>query len=110
MTVPHIERAVVLEEKITLYLLNLDHDKGRSKAIFFLGVGFTIPAWRDFAHALCLHLCSNPVIKVESNRYGTKYIVEGRMISPVGVTSIVRSVWIVRPSSPYPHLITAYPF
>ena len=42
---PYAEHVFIPDAKITHYLLNLTHSKGRSKAKFFHGHGFTLADW-----------------------------------------------------------------
>ncbi|MDB9515317.1 hypothetical protein PN499_29375 [Kamptonema animale CS-326] len=55
MKLPHYERAVVPQKKITEYLLSLTHRDGKSKANFFLRFGFSVYDWEVMAIALLRH-------------------------------------------------------
>jgi hypothetical protein len=41
--------------------------------------------------------------------HGTKYIVDGEIVSPVGKNPVVRTVWIVDHGQTIARLVTAYP-
>jgi len=43
-----------------------------------------------------------------ATRYGTKYIVDGWLVAPIGRIGI-RTVWIVPEESLVPELVTAFP-
>ena len=77
MKLPNYERAVVSETKITGYLLSTKHRDGRSKAEFFMQLGFSSDAWEDFVKALLQHAAENEVAKIEDSPFGTRYIIEG---------------------------------
>lgn len=50
MKLPYAEHCYVAQEKITLYLLNLSHPKGGTKAVFFMAFGFIIEngmSWQE---------------------------------------------------------------
>jgi hypothetical protein len=47
-------------------------------------------------------------ITMESS-HGIKYIVDGRLSTPLGKKATVRTVWIVDKGSENPRLVTAYP-
>jgi len=42
-------------------------------------------------------------------RFGTKYIIEGEVETPLQVKVIIRTVWMVALHTDIPKLITAYP-
>lgn len=105
----HVEQAYVPEEKITHYLLNVNHDEGRGKALFFLRMGFSVEKWEELAQALVLHAHENEMVKEEVTRFGTRYVVEGELTTPNEHTIRLRSVWFVSTHTSAPRLITAYP-
>lgn len=105
---PQAEYARVPREKITLYLLSLEHPHGKSKARFFIGQGFLPARWQELADALREHVKMHPAAKTENRSNGLAYIVEGELHTPSGKRPYVRSVWIVERNKP-PRLVTAYP-
>jgi len=52
MKLPNLERAFVRPEKITRYLLSVDHPVGRHKARFFIDFGFSLSFWQQLETAL----------------------------------------------------------
>lgn len=109
MKLPNYEKAFVAQEKITEYLLSVDHPDGQSKATFFMRYGFTIQAWEDLALALIQHAADGEVIRVEPFSLGTRYAVEGLLVAPDGRTPLLRSVWVIDTGTDQPRLITAFP-
>lgn len=103
------EQLLVKKEKVTNYLLNIDHPDGRSKANFFISHGFSRSEWKSFAGALRKHAKENAPVSEEKNQFGTKYVIEGFMETPVTKKVLIRSVWMVKIDSEQPELITAYP-
>lgn len=104
---------LVSEDKLTRYLLDLDHPQGGSKAKFFLARGFTRDAWNDLAQALCAHVGSplgkgivadHPVLKEEK-----RFVVEGPLVCPDGTAPRVKAVWKFHEGSDTAVLVTAYP-
>lgn len=55
MKLPNLGKAVVPKEKITEYLLNVDHEHGRGKALFFTHFGFSVAQWKQLAEAFIEH-------------------------------------------------------
>jgi hypothetical protein len=109
MKLPAAELAWVEEPKIKNYLLNVQHSKGSSKARFFLKRGFSGDAWTQFQNALITQGKTNPVVKVISNEFGTRYIVECHCPTPDNVNPCIRTVWEITENTPKPRLITAHP-
>lgn len=109
MKLPNVAVALVPADKITGYLLSPTHRDGRHKAAFFLGAGFALDAWQALAAALHKHAAAHEVSKVESTPFGTRYVVEGTMETPLGRTPSIRSVWFLETSQEVPRFVTAYP-
>jgi hypothetical protein len=84
---------IIQENKITAYLLNLDHPKGGSKAKFFMGRGFTLSAVKAFTDALMVQGQTNPVVKETETGYGLRYIVKCACPTPDASNPCVRTVW-----------------
>lgn len=93
--------------KVAGYLLS--HANSRGKAIFFLGFGFKPEEWAVMADALKLQARSNPVTTAVDSLYGTRYSVDGELLTPIGRRPKVRTVWILETGSDEPRLITAHP-
>lgn len=109
MNIPNVERCIVEPEKVRDYLLSLSHPAGKGKAEFFTAMGFQREAWQVLADALRQVACNCPVTKSMTSRHGRKYIVDGTLVTPIGQTALVRTVWIVDAGSDTPRLVTAYP-
>ena len=74
MQLPNAHAAVVDEEKVTMYLLNLAHPDGAGKARFFVALGFNAPEWRVLAESLRAHGLRNPVIETVESQYGNRIL------------------------------------
>jgi hypothetical protein len=96
------------DNKIRLYLLNVDHPEGGTKASFFLGRGFSSIDWRLLAHALEKHPIDNGIASTESNEWGQKLIVMCTIRTPDGTNPCIKSVWQLEDDATA-RLITAYP-
>lgn len=109
MKVPNAERALVEQEKLTDYLLNLAHPDNGGKAQFFFSAGFTKGDWHILAMALRQLIEQSPVtIKVESP-HGIKYVIDGKIMTPREETRELRTIWIVDTGENIPRLVPAYP-
>jgi len=95
--------------KRTQYLLNVNHDEGRGKALFYMLVGFSSEQWEQLAQALINHVNENEIAREETTHFGTRYVVEGILKTPVGRDVQLRSVWFISKGTSIPRLVTAYP-
>jgi hypothetical protein len=109
MDLPNKERVIVEAEKVRDYLLSEAHPDGYGKAEFFVAKGFRRKAWHVLAEALRQVARENIVMKHMTSPHGQKYIVDGILRSPTGLTALVRTVWIVDADGDTPRLVTAYP-
>jgi hypothetical protein len=109
LLLPNADRARVDRSKITDYLLSVSHPDGRSKAEFFLKLGFNAEQWNVLADALRAVGAANPITATVQSRYGVRYTVDGPLRTPVGREPKVRTVWIATRDDEAPRLVTAYP-
>ncbi|MBW7856736.1 MAG: hypothetical protein H3C43_00150 [Leptonema sp. (in: Bacteria)] len=103
---PNANRAQIDDSKIVNYLLSLCHPIGSGKAHFFFSLGYTIKSLKESLLNLAV---SGNISYYETNAFGTKYIVDGKVVSPFNREVNIRSVWIVDNNDLQPRLVTAYP-
>lgn len=106
---PRGDLAVVPEEKITAYLLALDHPRGGPNARFLLRFGFRLEAWRVLEAALLRHAVEGIVVEHQPGIHGVTYAVEGPLRTPNGRDPSIRTVWIVEWTLQIARLVIAYP-
>jgi hypothetical protein len=109
MMLPHADRLEIPQAKVTHYLLSSTHRAGRGKAGFFSAVGFEASAWERLVSALRQHAFDHPVSVTEDTPFGTRYVIEGALVSPTGKELQVRTVWFIDNEGQTPRFITAYP-
>lgn len=111
MKLPHRKNAIIRKTKLAEYLLSLEHEKGKSKAKFFRGIGFTETNIKEFEQALLKIGKSNEVVEVDREKleYVVKYVIFGLINSPNGKQYKVKTVWAIESGSKIPHLTTALP-
>jgi len=108
-TLPNGQRAIVPLAKVLDYLLSESHPDGRSKARFFRAGGFT-PATADaLADALRLIARDGTLVESAVSPHGRKYVVDGRLMMPLGGSVLLRTIWITDRGTDVPRLVTAYP-
>lgn len=108
-SLPHADKSVIEAAKLTGYLLSAFHPKGREKANFFKGFGFSIDEAEKLEAALREHGKTRPVVYTEPSVHGLKYILECSINSPDKRNPCIRTVWIVDAGEVLPRLVTAYP-
>ena len=109
MMLPNREKAYVPERKLSKYLLSETHAIGRAKAKYFGSLGYTEENADQLEGALLMIAKSEAVGQKVASRYGTKYIVDGEVVTPIGTTVKLRTVWVVEPHDERPRFVTAYP-
>jgi len=109
LEIPDRAHSRVDRAKIVDYLLSTTHPDGRTKAEFFMRLGFRAERWQELADALREVGASNPVASLVEGNYGLRYTVDGPLRAPDGRAPRVRTVWIVEPDEISARLITAHP-
>lgn len=109
MLLPFPEQLRVDPLKITGYLLSEANSRG--KATFFLRMGFHPDRWQELAEAIKAQARTHRVISQLDSPYGTRYGVDGELVTPDGrqPRPRIRTVWILEAGSQIPRLITAHP-
>ena len=108
MKLPNYEQAVVPERKITAYLLSPTHPDGRSKEKFFTAFGFSADDWETLANALLRHVAAHDLTKIEDSPFGTRYVVEGILLTPDARNPLIRSAWFIETGESVPKFVTAH--
>lgn len=99
--------AVVPQAKVTDYLLSETHPEGRFKARFFRSAGFTDAA--DLTASLLAVARTGNATARMSTTHGRLYDVDGKIETPTGILTTLRTVWIREHGTDAPRLVTAYP-
>ena len=108
-TLPNRDKAFVPREKLAGYLLSETHPVGGPKAAFFRRHGFGDASIAELEAQLLEVARTAPVVQVLQNPYGTKYVLDGSVLSPSGTLLSIRTVWIIEASDERPRFVTAFP-
>ncbi|MCA9737907.1 MAG: hypothetical protein KC645_09825, partial [Gemmatimonadetes bacterium] len=106
---PNASSAYVAEAKLRAYLLSEEHPTGRAKAAFFNRLGFRRESPIELRAALIAVGEAGELVARILTRYGMKYVIDGHLAGPTGVSATIRTVWIIEWGSQRPRLVTAYP-
>ncbi|MBL7179966.1 MAG: hypothetical protein ISS65_07115 [Desulfobacterales bacterium] len=106
---PNCEKAYVPKEKLGNYLLSETHAVGRAKARYFRSIGYTAENADDLADALVMIASSEGVCQEILSDFGTKYVIDGELVTPIGTAVQIRTVWVIDSRDARPRFVTAYP-
>ncbi len=106
---PNREKAYVPKEKLRSYLLSETHAVGRAKARYFRSIGYTAEKAEELAEALVMIARSECINQEITSDFGTKYVIDGELATPVGTLVQVRTIWVIDSQDARPRFVTAYP-
>ena|SRR3972149_245822 len=109
MWMPSKENSVVVDSKITDYLLNLEHQIGGSKAKFFMRFGFKLESLENFRFALKQHAINRNVASSNNTGFGMKYELICEIETPDTRNPCITTIWIINNDEDSPRLVTAFP-
>lgn len=109
MKLPHQEKAYILLPKLHDYLLSRTHSVGKWKAGYFRSLGFDETNVNVLKQRLMAIAQSEDVKDVVRSAHGTKYVIDGMLLTPVGRFVQVRTVWIIELGEDSPRFVTMYP-
>lgn len=87
----NFSKAVIPKEKLTNYVLSETHPIGKSKAKFFYTLGFDATNVNLFEKSLLRVAETEEIIGEVTTPYGTKYVIDGKLDTPVGKTVKIRT-------------------
>lgn len=108
MRIPEAENAIISEDKLVRYLLNVDHPDGASKARVLARAGFDAAKAWELEHALRYQHLVLDAQPGKRSPFGEKYEITGWLTGPRGRVWVT-SVWMVRCGERTPRLITIIP-
>lgn len=109
MKLPQGNNALILQEKLTDYILSETHSMGKFKAKLFRKLGFNETNVHLFIKALSKIAKLGEVVNLSTFQYGAKYVLDGEIDTPGGKTIKVRTIWIIERGQVRPRFVTVYP-
>lgn len=95
MKLPNREQAVIEPEKLTEYLLNLNHRRGGAKAQLLIRFGYTLDNWQQLAADIRRDHLELDVDDMQETPYGIRYKIRAALQTPTGELLMVRTIWQV---------------
>jgi Domain of unknown function (DUF6883) len=109
MKIPNADAAIIADDKLVKYLLNVEHPKGGSKAKLLVKMGYQPDDWLRLAADIRSQHLMAEVAGTSENEYGTRYEIVAPLQGPVGRPVTFRSVWQIDTGTDVPRLITMVP-
>ena len=109
MKIPNHQAAHIAPAKLKDYLLSESHPIGRWKAKFFRGFGFDETNMDVLEQGLKAIAQTEDVKETEASPHGIKYVIQGKLATPVGRVVQVDTVWIIEKGQEHPKFVTAFP-
>ena len=109
MKLPNAENAIIAEDKLAGYLLDLGHRRGGGKAKLLHSLGYKSQIWQRLADDLRQQHLTADVIEERDTVWGRRYEIVAPLTGPTGDTMLFRSIWQIDSGSDCPRLITMYP-
>lgn len=109
MKLPYNKNIFIPNEKLTKYVLSETHELGKFKAKYFRKLGLDETNISLFEKTLRRLAQDQEITEEMSSVYGTKYVIEGKIETPIGKKIKVRTVWILEKGQKRPRFVTVYP-
>jgi hypothetical protein len=109
MKLPNADQAIIAQDKLANYLLNVAHRRGASKAKLLLAMGYRPDNWQQLEADIRYQHLSADVVGTMNTDYGMRYEIVAPLQGPSAPAVIFRSVWQIDTGTEVPRLITMYP-
>jgi len=109
MKLPNAEHAIIEEQKLVRYLLDVGHRRGGSKAKLLLSLGYQIESWNVLSDDLRREHLTSDIVENRQTAWGERYEIVAPLTGPSGDTVLFRSIWQIDLGSDCPRLVTMYP-
>lgn len=109
MKLPNRENAVIAPDKLTDYLLNVEHKRGGAKARLLVQFGYNSEDWQQLEADIRLYHLDAEVDVVKYTMYGTRYEIRAPLKTPSGRTLTIKTIWQIDDGTDFPRLITLFP-
>jgi hypothetical protein len=109
MKLPNATNAIIAEDKLADYLLNVRHRRGGSKAKLLCSLGYEVRNCLRLADDVRQQHLTADIVEDRKTPWGRRYEIVAPLTGPSGDTIMFRSIWQIDLGSDRPRLITMYP-
>ncbi len=109
MKLPNADNAVIAEDKLAEYLLDLGHKRGGTKAKLLHSLGYQRQHWQVLANDIRTEHCVSEVVDQRDTIWGKRFEIVAPLTGPNGDTVLFRTIWQIDLGTNRPRLITMYP-
>jgi predicted transcriptional regulator len=109
MKLPNRERAMIAPDKLVEYLLNVEHERGGTKARLLAEFGYNQDNWRQLDMDIRRFHLDAEVDEMRRTLYGVRYEIRALLETPSGRTLTIRTIWQIDTGTDVPRLITLFP-
>jgi len=109
MKLPNRERAVIAPDKLTEYLLNVEHERGGTKARLLAQFGYNHDNWRQLDADIRRYHLDAETDAERRTLYGMRYEIRAPLQTPNSRTLMIRTIWKIDEGTDVPRLITLVP-
>ena len=109
MKLPNAVNAIIEEDKLVEYLLNVNHRRGGSKARLLNSLGYRAQNWQRLDDDLRQQHLTADVVEQRDTAWEQRYDIVAPLIGPTSDTVMFHSIWQIDLGSDQPRLITMYP-
>ena len=109
MKLPNRERAIIAPDKLTRYVLNIEHERGGNKARLLAEFGYNQDNWRQLDADIRQYHLNADIEAERRTSYGLRYEIRAPLQTPDGRTPTLRTIWQIDAGADVPRLITLVP-
>lgn len=109
MRVSSQQKVIIPKSKLTDYLLSETHPVGKWKSRFFQSLGYDSRAVDALDASLREILRLGAASEAVEGKHGIKYLIDGTITGPGGLSAAIRTIWIVEKGDNVLRFVTAYP-
>jgi len=109
MNLPNAKNAIISEEKLAGYLLDVFHRRGGSKAKLLISLGYDPQHWQVLSDDLRRQHLTAEVIEQRETAWCTRFEIVAPLTGPTDDTVLFRTIWQIDLGTDRPRLITMYP-
>ncbi len=109
LKIPNSDIAVIESSKLSEYLLNIEHQRGGTKAKLLLQFGYSPDNWQQLEADIRKFHLTEDVNLIKETAYGTRYEVSANLLTPINRLLLVKTIWQIDIGTNFPRLITLVP-